>query len=51
MGALVQVEVDISSGLPNFVVVGLPDTVVQESRSRVRGAIKNTGIYFPNQAS
>ncbi len=46
-GALVQVEVDISSGLPNFVVVGLPDTAVQESRSRVRGAIKNTGLYFP----
>lgn len=48
-GALVQVEVDVSSGLPNFAVVGLPDTAVQESRSRVRGAVRNTGLFFPPQ--
>lgn len=45
--ALVEVESDISSGLPGFVVVGLPDTAVQESRERVRAAIKNSGFIFP----
>jgi magnesium chelatase family protein len=45
--ALVEVESDISSGLPSFVVVGLPDTAVQESRERVRAAIKNSGFIFP----
>lgn len=42
-----QVEVDISSGLPSFSIVGLPDTAVQESRERVRSAIKNSGFSFP----
>ena len=46
-GAIVQVEVDISRGLPSFTVVGLPDTAVQESRERVRAAIKNSGLAFP----
>ena len=44
---LVEVEADISQGLPNFVVVGLPDTAVQESRERVRSAVKNSGLPFP----
>jgi magnesium chelatase family protein len=43
----VQVEVDISGGLPAVMVVGLPDTAVQESRERVRAAIKNAGYTFP----
>jgi magnesium chelatase family protein len=43
----VQIEVDISGGLPNILVVGLPDTAVQESRERVRAAIKNAGFTFP----
>ncbi len=34
-GAIVEVEVDISSGLPSFTIVGLPDTAVQEARERV----------------
>jgi magnesium chelatase family protein len=42
-----QVEVDIGSGLPSFSIVGLPDTAVQESRERVRSAIKNSGFSFP----
>ncbi|MCR4428885.1 MAG: YifB family Mg chelatase-like AAA ATPase [Caldiserica bacterium] len=42
-----QVEVDISSGLPSFSIVGLPDAAVQESRERVRSAIKNSGFSFP----
>lgn len=43
----VEVEADVSSGMPNFIVVGLPDTAVQESRERVRSAIKNSGFKFP----
>jgi magnesium chelatase family protein len=46
-GYIVQVEVDISPGLPNFFVVGLPDKAVQEARERVRGAIRNSGFTFP----
>jgi len=46
-GAIVQVEVDISRGLPSFAIVGLPDTAVQESRERVRAAIKNSSLQFP----
>jgi len=43
----VEVEVDISTGLPSFTIVGLPDTAVQEARERVRSAIKNSGFDFP----
>ena len=46
-GYLVEVEVDISPGLPAFTIVGLPDTAVQESRERVRSAIRNSGFEFP----
>ena len=46
-GHMVQVEVDISPGLPRFYVVGLPDEAVQEARERVRGAIRNSGFSFP----
>lgn len=38
-GVLVDVEVDISLGLPTFTIVGLPDTAVQEAKERVRAAI------------
>lgn len=44
---LIEVEVDISGGLPQFSVVGLPDATVKESRDRVRSALKNTGFHFP----
>ncbi|WP_071517292.1 YifB family Mg chelatase-like AAA ATPase [Geitlerinema sp. PCC 9228] len=43
----VGVEVDVSGGLPAMVVVGLPDTAVQESRERVKAALKNAGFAFP----
>ena len=43
----VGVEVDVSGGLPGTVVVGLPDTAVQESRERVKAALKNAGFAFP----
>lgn len=46
--ALVEVEVDLSPGLPHFQIVGLPDAAVQEARERVRAAIKNSGGRFPN---
>ena len=48
---LVEVEVDIGGGLPQFSVVGLPDATVRESRDRVRSALKNTGFAFPVKKS
>lgn len=44
---MLEVEADVSGGLPAFDVVGLPDTVVKESRDRVRAAVKNCGYKFP----
>lgn len=44
---LVEVEVDISSGIPAFEIVGLGDTAVKESRERVRAAIKNSEMEYP----
>ncbi|MBF0203344.1 MAG: YifB family Mg chelatase-like AAA ATPase [Desulfamplus sp.] len=46
-GYVVEVEVDISFGLPIFNIVGLPETAVRESRERVKTAIKNSGYPFP----
>jgi magnesium chelatase family protein len=46
-GVPVEVEVDISQGLPSFQIVGLPDAAVQESKERVRAAVKNSGNSFP----
>lgn len=43
----VEVEADLSSGLPSFEVVGLPGAAVKESRDRVRSAMKNCGFDFP----
>ena len=43
----VSVECFLSTGLPAFEIVGLPDTAVKEARDRVRAAIKNTGLSFP----
>ncbi|MGB2925916.1 MAG: YifB family Mg chelatase-like AAA ATPase [Limnothrix sp.] len=43
----VGVEVDISGGLPKVIIVGLPDAAVQESRERVKAALKNSGFGFP----
>lgn len=47
-GHIVQVEVDVSNGLPACDIVGLPDTAVREARDRVRTAIRNSGFEFPN---
>jgi magnesium chelatase family protein len=46
-GAIVEVEVDILAGLPKVIIVGLPDTAVEESSERVRSAINNSGGNFP----
>ena len=45
----VEVEVDVSAGLPGFSIVGLPDAAVQEARERVRVAITNSGYKFPTK--
>lgn len=44
----VTVEADLSRGLPSFDLVGLPDIAVKEARDRVRAAVRNTGMTFPN---
>lgn len=46
-GIKIDVEVDLSYGLPAFNIVGLPETAVKESKERVRAAIKNAGFEFP----
>ncbi len=46
-GYVVSVECFLSSGLPSFEIVGLPDAAVKESRERVRAAIKNCHFQFP----
>ncbi len=46
-GHVVEVETDLSKGLPVFNIVGLPDTSIKESKERVRTAIKNSGFDFP----
>jgi len=46
---LVEVEVDISFGIPGYVTVGLPDAAVRESKERVRAALKNCGYDFPSR--
>lgn len=48
-GHPVTVEVHISTGLPGYTVVGLPDAAVRESRDRVRAAMLSSGLAFPNR--
>jgi magnesium chelatase family protein len=45
---LVEVEVDLSPGLPAFTTVGLPDNIVRESKERVKSALQNSGYLFPS---
>ena len=47
-GYVVQVEADLSSGLPQFTLVGLPDSAVKESSERVRSAVKNLHYPWPS---
>ncbi len=46
-GFVVTCEVDVSGGLPQFAIVGLPDSAVKEAADRVRSALKNLGFSFP----
>jgi magnesium chelatase family protein len=48
-GNLIEIEAEISSNLPSFVLVGLPDSSLLESRDRVRSAITNSGLKMPGQ--
>ena len=48
-GYLIDVQVDVSSGMPAWEVVGLPDTSVREAKERVRTAIKNSGFQFESR--
>ena len=45
-GYLISVQVDVSSGIPCFDIVGLPDTCLRESKERVQTAIKNSGVQL-----
>jgi predicted ATPase with chaperone activity len=47
VGRPVSVEVHVSSGLPGFTMVGLPDAAVRESRDRVRAALLSSGLPWP----
>src|SRR5689334_16018287 len=46
---LVEIECDLSNGLPGFIVVGLADKAVDEARERVRSAIKNSQLMIPQK--
>ncbi|MFN8527217.1 MAG: YifB family Mg chelatase-like AAA ATPase [Anaerolineae bacterium] len=51
-GWVIEVQTDFNprAGVPIFTIVGLPDSAVKESRERVRSAIRNSGLAFPNKA-
>ena len=50
-GSLVEVEVDVSrAGMPSMMIVGLPDAAVNESKERVRSAIRNSGGTIPQHS-
>ena len=48
-GYVIGVEADISSGLPQWEIVGLPDVAVKESKERIRSAVKNSSFLMPNK--
>ena len=48
-GRLITIQIDISSGLPSWDVVGLPDTSIKESKQRVKAALKNIGYELPSR--
>jgi magnesium chelatase family protein len=48
-GSVVEIEVDISDGIPMYSLLGLPDAALQESRDRVRAAISNCNEVWPNR--
>lgn len=48
-GNLIEIQTDIGNGIPEFDIVGLPDASVKEAKKRVKTAIKNSKIEFPNK--
>lgn len=48
-GYMIEVQTDISNGMPAYEIVGLPDAAVREAKERVRSAIKNIGAQFPTK--
>ena len=48
-GNLVEIQTDISNGIPEFEIVGLPDVSVKEAKKRINSAVKNSGLEFPNK--
>lgn len=48
-GLKIEVQVDLSGGLPRFDTVGLPEGAVRESKDRVKAALKNAGYPFPQE--
>lgn len=48
-GVLIEVETDLSNGLPQTSIIGLPDSAIREAVERVRAAIKNCGYQYPLQ--
>lgn len=47
-GQIVEIETNIFKGLPNHIIVGLPSTIIKESKERVKSALKATGFKFPS---
>lgn len=43
------IEADVAMGLPQFNIVGLPDTSVKEAKERIRTAMRNSGFHFPRE--
>lgn len=43
----VKIEIDLSNGIPCFIIVGLPDTAINESKERIRSAVQNSGFEWP----
>jgi len=48
-GSLIEIQTDISNGIPEFEIVGLPDASVKEAKKRIIAAIKNSGLEIPNK--
>lgn len=48
-GNLVEIQTDISNGIPEFEIVGLPDVSVKEAKKRINAAIKNSNMEFPSK--
>lgn len=48
-GCMIEVQTDITGGLPNFEIVGLPDTSIREAKERIKSAINNSLIDFPSR--